>query len=339
MKMRKILAALLLAAMVLSLAACGGSGGSTTGGGDADAQQSEDAQAPEEGGGESTEGPGYRIALCMSHQTNAFTIAVGNGARAAADELGVTVDVFDGKQDQATQTSQIEQCIAQGYDGILVEPVSVDGIVPAVKAANEAGVPVITVVQQMSGQDDYAVAYRGGNDANAGRLQMEKVMELIGGQGAIAILYGPMGSDGEIIRKQGYDEVLADYPDVTVEFDETANWVTEEALSLVENWLSTGVHLDAVVAQNDGMAMGALKAVEDAGLKDQIVVVGVDAVDDALAAIEEGRLDGTISQDAPGQGALGVQAMVAYLNGEEIEPVEYTECIWVTQENVADYIG
>ncbi len=324
---KKLFAMLLAAMMVLSLAACGGN-----------TETPANNDQPADNGGE-TEKTGYKIALCMSHQTNAFTIAVGKGAQEKAAELGVTLDIFDGKQDQATQTSQIEQCISSGYDGILVEPISVDGIVPAVKAANEAGVPVITVVQTMSGQDEYAKAYRGGNDTNAGKLQMQSVVDLLEGKGSIAVLYGPMGSDGQLARKAGYDEVLANYPDVKVEFAETANWVTEEALSLVENWLSTGTEINAIVAQNDGMAMGALKAVEDAGMQDEIIVVGVDAVDDALQAIADGRLTGTISQDAPGQGALGVEAMVQVLNGEEVEPVVYTECIWITKDNVADYMG
>lgn len=321
---KKLLAAILAGVMALSLVACG----------------SEQKPAPEgekepEG---NTEESSYKIALCMSHQTNAFTIAVSEGAKAKAKELGVTLDVFDGKKDQATQTSQVEQCINSGYDGILIEPVSVEGVVPAVKAANEANVPVITVVATMADQEKYAQAYRGGNDSAAGELQMRMVAELLGGKGNIAVLYGPMGSDGQLLRGAGYEKVLAENPDMKLEFAETANWVTEEALSLVENWLSTGTKLDAIVAQNDGMAMGALKAVEDAGLQDEILVVGVDAVSDALQAIADGRLDGTISQDAPGQGALGVEAMVDLLNGKEVEPISYTECIWITKDNVAEYL-
>ncbi len=318
---KRVLAMLLTGAMALGMTACG----STTTG---DAATGEAAQS----GGDS-----YRIALCMSHQTNAFTTAVASGAKAKGDELGVTVDVFDGKNDQATQTSQIEQAINSEYDGILVESVSVDGVVPAIKEANDAGIPVITVVQKMSGQDQYAAAYCGGDDAKAGELQMTKICEALGGKGNIAILYGPMGSDGQLIRKQGYDKVLAENPDVTVEFAETANWATEEALSLVENWLQTGTELDAIVAQNDGMAMGALKAVEDADMQDTIKVYGIDAVDDAVAAIAAGRLTGTISQDAAGQGALGVETMVNLLKGQTVDPVTYTECIWIDSSNVKDY--
>lgn len=326
---KRLLSMLLLGAMTLSLAACGGdnSAGDPTppAGGDSASADGGDAQKD------------YKIALCMSHQTNEFTTAVGNGAKEKAAELGVTVDVFDGKQDQATQINQIETAITQGYDGILVEPISADGIVPAVKAANDAGVPVITVVQQMTNQDSMAASYCGGDEEAASKLQMQKAVDALGGKGNIVIIYGPMGSDAQLKRKAGYDEILAANPDIQVVYEETANWVTEEALSLMENWLSTGTEINAVVSQNDSMAMGALKAIEDAGKQADIPVYGLDAVSDAVKAVADGRLAATVSQDAPGQGALGVETMVKVLNGDTVEPINYTECVWVNADNVADY--
>ena len=330
---KRLLSMLLLGAMAMSLAACGGDQSGDTAKTDDNSQQSGAGDSAASG----TSQKNYKIALCMSHQTNEFTTAVGKGAKEKAAELGVTVEVFDGKQDQQTQINQIETAISQGYDGILVEPISADGIVPAVKEANDAGVPVITVVQQMKNQDTMAASYCGGDEAAASKMQMQKALDALNGKGNIAIIYGPMGSDAQLKRKAGYDEILAKYPDVKVVFEETANWVTADALKLVENWLSTGKDINAVVSQNDSMAMGALKAIEDAGKQDSIPVYGLDAVSDAVKAIADGRLTGTVSQDAPGQGALGVQTMVNYLNGEKVEPVNYTECVWVDKSNVADY--
>lgn len=169
-----------------------------------------------------------------------------------------------------------------------------------------------------------------------GELTTEQLIRMMVGRD-IAIIYGPMGSDAQLKRKAGYDEILAKYPDVKVVFEETANWVTADALKLVENWLSTGKEINAVVSQNDSMAMGALKAIEDAGKQDSIPVYGLDAVSDAVKAIADGRLAGTVSQDAPGQGALGVETMVNYLNGKKVEPINYTECVWVDKSNVANY--
>lgn len=325
MKKKRLLALLMAGAMALTMTACSGG----------DTQEPEDTQSAEKTG--DTDAANYKVALLMSHQTNAFTTAVSEGAKSASTELGVTIDVFDGKQDQATQASQIEQCIAQGYDGILVEPISVDGIAPSVKLANEANIPVITVVQKMT-QQDLAVAHCGGDDANAARLQMEKAMEAIGGEGNIVILYGPMGADAQLVRKEGYDAVLADYPGINIVFEDTANWTTDEALSKMETWLQSGTEINAVVAQNDSMALGAQKAIEDVNKQDDIVVYGIDAVPEGIASVAEGKMDGTVSQDAAGQGALGVQIMVDYLNGNQVEPVTYTECIWVTMDNVEDYL-
>ncbi len=330
---KRILAMLLAGVTCLSLAACGG-GSDADSGADAGNQDSSNADAGNQDSAEG--GKSYKIALLMSHQTNAFTTAVGQGAAAKAEELGVTVDVFDGKQDQANQASQMEQCITQGYDGILVEPISVDGIAPSVRTANEAGIPVMTVVQMMSEQE-LAKSHCGGDDAQASELQMSKAIEQLGGKGNIVILYGPMGSDAQLIRKQGYDKLLAENPDVMVLFEDTANWTTEEALSKMETWLQTGTEINAVVAQNDSMALGALKAIEDAGKQDDIYVYGIDAVPEGVSAVAEGRLDGTVSQDAAGQGALGVEMMVKFLNGESVEAINHTECVWVTTDNAADY--
>lgn len=326
---KRLLSMLLVGAMAMSLTACGGNKGGDT--------PNTDGTTPQQGDAAANAGKGYKIALCMSHQTNEFTTAVSNGAKAKAQELGVTLEVFDGKQDPQTQINQIETAINQKYDGILVEPISADGIVPAVKEANDAGIPVITVVQQMKNQDTMAVAYCGGDEAAASELQMQKAVDALGGKGNMVILYGPMGSDVQLKRKAGYDKVLANYPDVKIVFDETANWVTADALKLMENWLSTGKEINAVVSQNDSMAMGALKAIEDAGKQANIPVYGLDAVSDAVKAIADGRLAGTVSQDAPGQGAIGVQTMVDYLDGKDVQPINYTECVWVDSNNVADY--
>jgi inositol transport system substrate-binding protein len=285
------------------------------------------------GGSASGDGSGGRIALMMSHMSNSFVTTVADAAKAKGKELGYDVTVFDGNQDASTQVGQIEQAVSQGYDGILVEPVSKDGVVPGLIAANDASVPIATVVQQASDQS-LAAAYIGGDDVAAGKLQMEKAVEAIGGEGNIAVLYGPLGSDGQLARKSGYDAVLKENPGVTVAFDKSGNWVTAEALNLVENWLSTGTDIKAIVAQNDGMAVGAVQAIENAGKTGQIQVFGVDATEEGVAAIKAGSLAGTVSQDTAGIGELGVETMAKIIAGESVDAKVLTKAQWVTKDSV-----
>ena len=112
---------------------------------------------------------------------------------------------------------------------------------------------------------------------------------------------------------------MKDYPDIKVVFEQTANWNTDEALTLVENWLQTGTEINAIVANNDGMAMGALKAVEDAKLLDKIKIYGLDATPDALPAVKDGKLAATVSQSTTAQGMLAMETCSKLVNGEKVE--------------------
>ncbi len=285
-----------------------------------------------EGSGESQE----KYALMMSHMTNAFTIALSDAVKAEAENQGVDLVVFDGGQDVSKQISQVESAINQGYAGILIEPISVDGIKPAVSAAKKAGIPLITINQKITDQD-LATAFVGVNNIEGGEMEMRAAAEAIDGKGNVAFLLGPLGSDGQIGRTKGYHNILESYPDIKVVYEQTANWRTDEALKLVENWLQTGAGLVAIVANNDGMALGALKAVEDAKMLDSIKVFGLDATPDALAAVKEGRLTATISQSTAEQGKVAVQSLVKAARGEEIPSEIIVGHTLITKENVADF--
>ncbi|MCC8108841.1 MAG: sugar ABC transporter substrate-binding protein [Planctomycetes bacterium] len=277
------------------------------------------------------------VALCMSHMSNAFTIEMSDAIKKRAAELGLNLIVNDGGKDAARQVGQIETLIAQGVDGIIVEAVSVDGIQPAVNLAREFDIPFVTVNQKATNQDR-ATSFVGVSHEDGGELEMREAAKALGGKGAVALLLGPMGSDAQIGRSAGYKKVLDENPDMTVVFEQTANWDTEAALKLVENWLQTGRQIDAVVSQNDGMALGAVKAIEDAGLQDKIKVYGLDAVPDALAAIKDGRLTGTVSQNTSLQGSRSVDVMKDALDGKQVPPEVIVEQLFIDKSNVDQYI-
>ncbi len=280
------------------------------------------------------EGEKLRVAMCMSHQTNDFVRTITEGAIAKGEELGIEVVVFDGNNDSATQITQIESAVDQGYNGIMFEPINVDAVTQVVQYANENNVPIINIVGAMTDWEQYVAGYSGGDNVTAGQLEMEKVAELIGGEGNIAIINGPMGSDPQIQRRAGYDLVLAEYPNIEVVFEDDAGWATDAALTITENWLQSGTELKAIVCQNDGMAVGAGKAVQDAGVEG-IIVTGVDATADGIDAIKSGMITGTVSQDPAAQGANGTEMLYKVIMGETVENNDIrTENIWIDASNV-----
>jgi len=280
---------------------------------------------------------GQKFGLFMSHMTNAFTIEMSDAVKAKAAELGVEVTVYDGGQDAAKQASQLETAVTQGIDGIIIEPASVDGLVPAIEAATKAGIPVVVVNQAIS-KPEAASAFVGVSNVDGVIMEMKAAVEAIGGKGNVAFLYGPMGSDAQLGRTEGYNQVLKDYPDIKVVFEGSGNWKTDEALKLVENWLQTGTELSAIVANNDGMALGALKAVEDAKLQDKIKIFGLDATPDALAAVKEGRLAATVSQSTTEQGKTAMETIVKLAKGETVEKEILVNFTLINQDNIDQYV-
>jgi len=278
------------------------------------------------------------IALFMTHMSNEFTITLSSAVEEEAKLRGYKYNVYDAGQDAAAQSDQIEQAVTLGVDGIIIEPVSVDGIVPAVKYAKEAGVKVVIVNQRISKPEE-ADCYVGADAATTGEILMKKVMEDIDGKGNIALLLGPMGSDGQVGRSEGFEKVLAEYPEVTVVFQDTAEWQTEPALRITENWLNAGKDIVAVVSQNDGMAVGAAKAIADAQKGGEIKVYGIDATSEGLQAVLDGKLAATVSQGTEDQGRLSADACVDLLEGKSVDAETIVTNVIYTTANAQDALN
>ena len=338
--MKKKLMAILMAGILSAamLTGCGGSssapaGGAADGaaGGDAasaDATTEAPADAAAEGG--------YKIALIQQHQTNAFQIAVTEAAEAKAKELGVDLTILSADQDAAKQISQIEQCTSEGYQAILFEPVDPDGLGDAAQAAADKGVIMINVISACTDWENHGIsALSCGDNVTAGETEMQHVADLLGGKGNIAILTGPSGDSGGLQRLEGYENILKNYPDM-VQVVEPADcqWDTAAAQGTVESWLSA-YDLNAIICENDGMAVGAGNA---AGADSGIIITGVDGTPDGCEAIKDGRITGTVSQDGGAMAANGIEAACKLIDGETLESnTIITTNIWIDKENVADY--
>ena len=278
----------------------------------------------------------YKIALIQQHQTNAFQIGVTEGAQAKADELGVELNILSADQDAAKQISQIEQCVSEGYDAILFEPVDPDGLRDAAKAAADAGVIMINIVSACTDWESAGIsAVSCGDNVKAGENEMQHVADLLGGKGNIAILTGPSSTTDTTARLEGYRNILANYPDMTeVIAPADCAWDTAKAQSTVESWLSA-YDLDAIVCQNDGMAVGAGNA---AGANSGIVITGLDGTPDGYEAIKDGRITGTVAQDGGLMASSGVEAAVTLLDGGTLENnLIIADSVWIDSSNVADY--
>ena len=166
---------------------------------------------------------------------------------------------------------------------------------------------------------------------------MQCMADELGGKGNIVVILGPTSHSAQLDRSQGIEEVLANYPDIKIVAEQTANWDRAEAMTLMENWLQMGDQIDGVVAQNDEMAIGALKAIQAAGMEDSIKVVGIDAIADALALVKSEEMIGTVYQDAVGQGAGAVEAAVKAVKGEAVEKETLIPYVLITKENVAEW--
>jgi inositol transport system substrate-binding protein len=153
------------------------------------------------------------------------------------------------------------------------------------------------------------------------------------------MMHGFMGQAAQIKRDQGAREILAKHPGLKLLANQTAEWDRAKAMTLMENWIqSYGAKIDAVFAQNDEMAMGALIALEQARMKDKVVVAGVDAIADALRAVKDGRLDATVFQDAQGQGGTAVETAVRIVRKQPYEKQLFIPFQLVTKENSSQYL-
>jgi inositol transport system substrate-binding protein len=275
------------------------------------------------------------IGVTLQNMSEEFmTMLRGAMEQKLAEYSNVELIINDGEGKPDKQADQLDSFIGQGVDAVIISPVDADALAPAVKAVSDAGIPIITCSADVSGNQGQI--WVGSENENGGFIEAQYVAEKLGGKGNIAILRGPLGAFAEQGRFRGYEQALAAYPDIKIVFDQTGNWQREQAMTLVENWLSTGIKIDAVLCQNDGMALGALEAVKAAGKKGEIIITGIDAIQDALDSIKAGELDATCFQDAIGQGIGALEMAVIAAQGGSISrnniPFEL-----VTKENVDGY--
>ncbi|MBG0918235.1 MULTISPECIES: ribose ABC transporter substrate-binding protein RbsB [Exiguobacterium] len=262
----------------------------------------------------------YEIGLSISTLNNPFFVALKEGAEEQANEMDATLTVADAQNDAAKQVNDVEDMIQKGMDLILINPTDSEAVGAAVQAANDAGIPVITVDRNAETGD--VVAHVASDNVAGGQLAGDYMVELVGEGQKVVELEGIPGASATRDRGQGFNEAIDGKLEVVAK--QSANFDRAEGLTVMENILQDNKDIVAVFAHNDEMALGAVQALEAAGMSD-VKVIGFDATDDAVKAVEGGTMAATVAQKPAEIGKLGVEAAINHLKGETVEeniPVE-----------------
>jgi len=276
------------------------------------------------------------IGATMLSMQNEFVVNVADAMEAKAKELGAELIVVDAERSALKQVEQVESFIAQGVDAIILNPCEVEASSPAIKLALAAKIPIINVNSETTAAP---TAFAGSDDEEAGKIAMKLIAEKLQGKGNVLMIHGFMGQAAQIKRSTGAKEILKANPGLKLLAEQTADWDREKGMSLTENWIqSFGPQINAIFAQNDEMGLGAVKALEAAGLKSKVIVVSIDAIPDALQAVKKGSLDATVFQNAKQQGGKAVETAIKAAKGEKFDKEVLIPFQLVTKENLGEFL-
>lgn len=240
------------------------------------------------------------------------------------------------------QVNILEDLIQKKVDLIAVSSANWDAVTPPLKKAIDNGIEVVLIdkITPVEGVD--AVSMLGVDEIKGGELVGEYVVELLEGEGRVAILEGVAGDYWSERRTQGFHNIVDEYPGIEIATTQPANWERERGMSVMENILQAHRDLDLVWGLNDNMALGAAKAIEDAGLQEEIMVIGYNADKEAVEAVSEGILKATVAQQPAKIAQTIVEDIAVKLikgEREQIEPVIYIPVQLVTSDNVEEFLS
>ena len=259
---------------------------------------------------------GVTIGLSLSTSDNPFFIALRDGAQAEAKAKGVNLITVDAQNDAATQIANVEDLIQKKVPVILLNPTDSDAVANVVKEATAAGVKVISLDRAVDGAE--VSSHIASDNVIGGKMAAEFLLKRIGGKGNVVELAGIPGSSAARERGEGFESVIKTDPHVKLLTVQPADFDRAKGLAVMENILQGSHDIQGVFAQNDEMALGAERAIEEAGLK-QVAIVGFDATPDGVAAVKAGKMAGTIQQKPELIGKLGVDTALRLIDGQPVE--------------------
>lgn len=322
MRRKIMLAAATAAVSAFALVGCSSGGGDTggTGGGD--------------GGGEA----GGLISIITPAQENPFFKAEADAAAAEAEELGYDTNVASHDDDPNKQSELIDAAISQGAVAIILDNAGADASIGPIQKAEDAGIPVFLIDREIN-ETGIAKSQIVANNAQGAAAVAEEWVKALPDGGNYIELTGKESDTNAGVRSEAYASVISQYPNLVNVATETANWSQDEAFTKVETLLQRNPDVQGIIAGNDTMALGAVAAVEAAGLLDQIKIAGFDGSPDAVEAIKAGKLVATGLQPAVLISELAVQQAHAYITtGETGEDEKQSiDCVVINAANADSY--
>jgi inositol transport system substrate-binding protein len=277
-----------------------------------------------------------KIVAIFHNLAEPFFVFMGRAGREAATEEKVSLSIVDGQASSPKETSDLENALNQGVDGIILAPTDVKALVPAVNEAIEAKTPLITVDRRVEGAEQPVPVVAADNVAG-GRMQAEWVMKAFPDGARVVFLSGAPGSSSGIDRAKGvHDAFAAAGGKYKILAEQTANWERATGLSVTASILSSISNNppNAIIASNDDMALGAIEGIHEAGLDNAgIKVVGFDATPDALKQIKAGRMGATLEQSPSKQIRTALHQLVDIRNHAPMKSVAITPVL-ITADNL-----
>ncbi|MFC9174295.1 MULTISPECIES: substrate-binding domain-containing protein [Streptomyces] len=275
-----------------------------------------------------------KVGMSLSTLNNPFFVQMKDGAQAEARKAGIDLTVTDAQNDASQQANQLQNFTSSGVSSIIVNPVDSDAVGPGVRSANKADIPVIAADRGVNKADTATLV--ASDNVAGGKLAADALADELGGKGSIVILQGTAGTSASRERGAGFAEGLKAYPDIKVVAKQPADFDRTKGLDVMTNLIQSHPGITGVFAENDEMALGAVKALGSKAGK-SVSVVGFDGTPDGLKAVEAGTLYASVAQQPSELGRIAVQNAVKAAKGDTVEKTVKVPVKVVTRENVADF--
>jgi ribose transport system substrate-binding protein len=279
-------------------------------------------------------GTSLTIGVSLLTRTHPFYQDLEAGLKEAADAAGYKLLVTAGEFDVAKQKDQIQDFVVRKVNAIIVSPCDSKSIGTAIKAANDAGIPVFTADIACLAEGVKVVCHVASDNIVGGQLAAQAISQAINGTGKVAIIDHPE-VESVIQRVKGFEEGIARTPGIKIVSKLSGQGRKDQAFRTAEDILQAHPDLDAFFGINDDSALGALAAVEKAGKADRIKIVGFDAVPEARAAIKAGKIYADVIQQPREIGKQTIYAVKTYISGSQVPATILIPCALFTQKDAA----